>query len=424
MGPSLPFSDRLTSTRSPSVSLFGRTSFSTHDSNNNNNVTAVKPHTDNTISTAQYITAFSELSKLRLSALVVSTTSAGFLAAGGPISYSTLVACCIGTSLCSSSASTFNQVLEVERDTKMKRTRNRPLPKNVYTPLQATVLGATTGVSGGMLLLYGTDCVTATLGVANIGLYAGLYTYMKPRYELNTWVGAVVGAIPPIMGWTAAGGSVTDIEALLLGSTLFLWQFPHFFALSWMHRIDYGRGGFQMVPVNDLETGDRTAKLITRYTWYLSSIPFLSTMADVTSSMFAVEGVALNAYALHVAYKFDQDRTNANARKVFLTSLWYLPCLMTLFILHSKTWKEEDTQEYGDDTLRSLLKQKINFITQTGKELCVHEAVTGAASSNQENNADRCPIVLGKTKANSATVTGATSIVASVTAVSSTEKND
>ena len=192
----------------------------------------------------------------------------------------------------------------------MKRTRNRPLVRGIVTPQTATALAATTGISGGSILALGTDPVTAALGVGNIALYAGLYTYLKPRSEINTWVGAVVGAVPPVMGWTAAtGGSLFDLEAALLGSTLFLWQFPHFFALSWMHRTDYARGGFQMVPVNDIDTnGDRTAALINRYTWYMSTIPIASSVLGATSSMFAVEGIVLNAYALYVAKRFQRPQ--------------------------------------------------------------------------------------------------------------------
>ncbi|EED91714.1 predicted protein, partial [Thalassiosira pseudonana CCMP1335] len=279
-----------------------------------------------------------ELSKARLSALVVSTTAFGFLSAGPTTalavsSLPTFLAASVGTALCASSAATFNQVLEVERDGRMKRTGNRPLVKGVVGESAAVTLGCVTGATGGLMLGLGTDPMTTVLGLGNIGLYAGLYTYLKPRSEWNTWVGAVVGAIPPVMGWTAAGGSPLDAEAILLGSTLFLWQFPHFFALNWMYRTDYKRGGFAMVAVND-PSGDRTASLIKRYGVYLASLPFLSTAMEVTSPMFAVEGIILNAYALHVANNFDKERSNANARKVFLTSLWYLPCVMMLFLLH------------------------------------------------------------------------------------------
>ena len=377
-----------------------------------------------------YISAFAELSKLKLSALVVSTTSAGFLAAGGPISYPTLAACTLGTALCSSSASTFNQIFEISRDFKMKRTRYRPLPQNIFTTTQAAILGLSTGLSGGTLLFYGipdNGTITACLGVGNIALYSGLYTYLKPRSEWNTWVGALVGAIPPVMGWTAAGGSIFDSEALLLGGTLFLWQFPHFFALNWMHRIDYARGGFQMVAVNDTN-GDRTSNLIVQYTYLLSLMPFLSTLFDVTSSMFAIEGLLFNGYAIHVAHKFHKDRTNQNARKVFFTSLWYLPSFMTLFILHSKTWRDEERIVQNGD-LRVLLKEKIKFIRDKGKDLCLHENIThrdngkqGLTKDQNDQSKLNCPVVYGKEKANFAKKSTDT-VVTTVTTLDKTKKS-
>ena len=119
---------------------------------------------------------------------------------------------------------------------------------------------------------------------------------------------------------------------------------PHFFALSWMYREDYKRGGFAMVPVND-PSGSRTADLIIRYTLCLSALPVLSSLAGTTSWMFTVEGLALNGAFLYYGQKFNKKRTNGNARKVFLTSLWYLPCLLGLFILHSKNWSEKSRPE-------------------------------------------------------------------------------
>jgi len=334
-------------------------------------------------SNINYWNAISQLSKSRLSALVVCTTSAGFFAFGAPISYTALCAASIGTAFCASSASTWNQIFEVERDAKMKRTRNRPLPAGVISTRDAKILGTATAVMGGSLLLAGTDIVTASLGVGNIVLYSGLYTYLKPRSEMNTWVGALVGAIPPVMGWTAAGGSIFDLEALLLGGTLFLWQFPHFFALSWMHRVDYARGGFEMVPVND-PNGDRTSALVTRYSLYLSTLPVIASVAGVTSAMFAIEGLLLNGYALHLARRFAKDRSNANARKVFLMSLWYLPCWMMLFILHSKTWKNENDDKLADENeLSKMASRVITSIRQNGTEACLHTHIA-AISKDKE----------------------------------------
>jgi heme o synthase len=318
------------------------------------------------------LSSYSVLAKAKLSALVVSTTAAGYVAAGGcgdAILSSTFASCIVGTALCSGSAAAWNQILEVDRDKLMKRTANRPLVTGALTLPAAQTAAVGWGIAGTGILAVGTDPLTTALGVGNIALYAGLYTYLKPRSVTNTWVGAVVGAIPPVMGWTAAtaGASLHNIEtAILLGSTLYLWQLPHFFALSFMHRADYARGGFQMIPC--LETdGTRTAQIVVRYTWYLSTIPLLATVMNVTSSMFALEGILLNAYALTVAHRFQRDRTNANARKVFLTSLWYLPSLLGLFLLHSKFW---DQLEEQDDVVYRLLRDSIHRIRNKGRESC------------------------------------------------------
>jgi protoheme IX farnesyltransferase len=160
---------------------------------------------------------------------------------------------------------------------------------------------------------------------------------------------------------------------------------PHFFALSYMHRVDYKRGGFQMIPVQD-DNGTQTASIIVRYAWYLTSIPLIATATGVTSSMFALEGVALNAYALTVAHRFQRDRTNANARKIFLTSLWYLPCLLMLFLLHSKVWDEEK-----QDVLARFLSEQIHLIRQLGRDWCLHEAAVTKVASGQAI----CPVTVG-----------------------------
>jgi protoheme IX farnesyltransferase len=347
--------------------------------------------TTNTPKKVTKTAAYLDLAKARLSALVVATTAAGFVAAGGPLSeQATLAGCCIvGTALCSSSAAAWNQILERDRDAKMKRTQLRPLVQGDLTLNEAYVAATLWGIGGTSLLAFGTDPVTTALGLANIGLYAGLYTYMKPRSIYNTWVGAVVGAIPPVMGWTAAtGGAMLDLDAMILGSTLYLWQMPHFFALSYMHRVDYKRGGFMMLPVLESD-GEKTSEVILRYAAYLSTVPIVSTLAGVTSSMFALEGIALNSYALYVAYKFRQERTNANARTVFLTSLWYLPSWLVLFLLHSKVW---DDEEKDRDVLRDALSGMIHSIRDQGRQICIHEQAV--AKNPVPLGEEACPVAL------------------------------
>jgi hypothetical protein len=161
-----------------------------------------------------------------------------------------------------------------------------------------------------------------------------------------------------------------------------------------------------MIATNDTEKGCITANLITKYTYYLSVMPIISTLSGVTSSMFAIEGLFLNGYAIHVARKFERERSNSSARKILLTSLWYLPCWMILFLIHSKKWREGiDGEESIDDELIKILKRKVDDIRQTGRDLCLHEIY--AFGKDQEghlhpsNSSDdvldkKCPVVLGK----------------------------
>jgi protoheme IX farnesyltransferase len=189
-----------------------------------------------------------------------------------------------------------------------------------------------------------TNPVVAALGLGNIFLYAVPYTLSKPVSEVNTWIGALVGAIPPVMGWAASsGGAIFTAEPMALASILFLWQFPHFFALSWLYREDYKKGGFMMVPCND-ETGERTAKLISSYSNYLAVLPPLTSMAGLTSYMFAFEGTVLNIYLIYLARKFQNDKSNGNARRIFLYSLPYLPLLLAGYVFHSRTWNKNEIE--------------------------------------------------------------------------------
>ena len=336
--------------------------------------------------------AYLELAKARLSALVVTTTMAGFVAAGGPLYDQASLAASVvaGTALCSMSAAALNQIFEVDRDALMKRTQNRPLVTGSLTMSEAKLAAVLWGATGTTLLAAGTDPVTTVLGLGNIGLYAGLYTYMKPRSIYNTFVGAVVGAIPPIMGYTAAtSGSLFDIDAIILGSTLYLWQLPHFFALSYMYRLDYQRGGFNMLSGHERD-GERTSSVIMKYSVYLSTVPFVSTFTGVTSSMFALEGIVLNSYALWVANRFRMERTNTNARKVFLTSLWYLPCWLMLFLLHSKVWDED----HDRDVLRDAVSNLIHSVRSEGRKICLHEQI--AVKSIDTESQSACPVVITK----------------------------
>lgn len=322
---------------------------------------------------------FAELSKFRLSSLVVFTSGAGFLAAGAPVDICTMAATCVGTALCAASAGTFNQIFEIEQDKQMKRTLTRPLPSGNVTKTEAAAWGGLTGAAGTGLLLAASNPTVAMLGLGNILLYAGPYTYSKMRTEMNTWIGSVVGAIPPIMGWCAAGGSLMAAEPWALASILFLWQFPHFFALSWLYREDYARGGFQMVACNDA-IGARSADYIQEYSYYLAAVPILTSVTGLTSYMFAVEGTIANIYLLSLAHKFKQDHSNANARRIFLCSLWYLPLLLVGYVFHSRAWNTKKITEEaaeGDQISEAVVQAK-----ETLKGMCVHEMILSNDNSS------------------------------------------
>jgi protoheme IX farnesyltransferase len=291
---------------------------------------------------------YMEISKARLSALVVGTTSAGFLFAGGPVHWSALAAVTVGTTLAAASANTFNQTIERDYDALMRRTRQRPLPTGRISVAHAAGFGVATGVASTAMLAATTNPLTAGLSAANILLYAGIYTPMKRRHNINTWIGAVVGAIPPVMGWTAAGGDLLCAEAALLSSTLFLWQFPHFFSLAWLAREDYARGKYCMVPVSDT-TGAATASLVLRYSAYAAPVPFAAWGAGLTTAMFPLESMAVNGYLLYLSSQFYRDPGNQNARKVFKCSLWYLPVMMTAMIVHKKEWTRPGLENTEDE---------------------------------------------------------------------------
>lgn len=183
-----------------------------------------------------------------------------------------------------------------------------------------------------------------------------------------------------------------------------------------------------MVATNDSEKGCATAALITKYTYFLSAMPILSTLTGVTSSMFAIEGLFLNGYAIYVAKKFEEDRSNGSARKVFLTSLWYLPCWMILFLLHSKKWREGVDGDISiDEELMDTLKRKLDDVRQTGRELCPHEIFVfgmdkeGHLNANAQDSVqgadNKCPVILGK-----ATLKTASSIGSSKTVSTNDEK--
>lgn len=283
---------------------------------------------------------YMELSKVRLTGLVVVTAMAGYAMAPGAFSGATLALVAGGTLLTSAAANTINQWLEVPYDSQMARTAARPLVRGHVSPLHAVTL-ASVCVSSGVGLLYLASPLAAALGAANFLLYTAVYTPLKRVTIANTWVGAVVGGIPPLMGWAAATGSLAP-GAWLLAGLLYAWQFPHFNALSWNLRKDYARAGYRIMAVSH---PDLTRRVALRYSLMLAALPFVTSACDVTSWMYAVDSLPVNAYLVYLSWRFYRDRDSGTARRLTRFSYLQLTAGLILMLLAKQHYHTEPQQQ-------------------------------------------------------------------------------
>lgn len=281
---------------------------------------------------AGLLSNYCQLTKARLSALVVLTSGAGFaLGSGDTIHWTTMLWTMLGTALAAGSANIFNELWEIERDRRMPRTQSRPLPTGRIGPFHAMILGVTLGSAGLIILDIMASTPAATLALVSLVLYVAVYTPLKPRSTLNTLVGAVCGALPPMIGWVAAAGTF-DPGAWILFGILYVWQLPHFFALAWLYREDYQRGGFVMLPAVDPH-GELTGRVIVLTSAILIPLALALTLQRAAGLVYAGGALALGLLMLGLAAQFHKQRTNVAARKVFLASILYLPLLLALMVL-------------------------------------------------------------------------------------------
>ncbi|XP_051148088.1 protoheme IX farnesyltransferase, mitochondrial [Andrographis paniculata] len=274
-----------------------------------------------------------ELSKARLSMLVVATSGTGYiLGSGSSIDYLGLCCTCAGTMMVAAAANSLNQVFEVKNDAKMNRTRRRPLPAGRITIPHAVGWAASMGVGGTVLLASKANMMAASLAASNLVLYAFVYTPLKQIHPVNTWVGAIVGAIPPLLGWAAAAGEVS-LNGMILPAALYFWQIPHFMALAYLCRKDYADGGFKMFSLTDT-TGRRTALVALRNCLYLLPLGYLAYDWGITSGWFCAESTLLALAITLTAGSFYRNRTTEHARRMFHASLLYLPVFMGGLLLH------------------------------------------------------------------------------------------
>ena len=278
---------------------------------------------------------YQDLSKFKLSVFVVSTAATGYaLGSGERVDWREMGVVSLGTFLCSASANTFNQVFEKTNDGKMARTMRRPLPAGRCSRAHALAFGVVSGIAGYVLLRTQCNALTANLGVANIAAYALCYTPMKQAHWINTWVGALVGAVPPLMGWAAARDAV-EPAGLILAAALYFWQMPHFMALAFMARDDYVRGGYRMMshPLFD-RSGRRVAAVALRNAAAMLPLGLAAVACGLVTPPFAYEaGILAMPMALSSAVFYRRPNV-ANARRVFYGSLLYLPAFQVLAAAH------------------------------------------------------------------------------------------
>lgn len=277
--------------------------------------------------------AYATLAKLRVATLVLATVAAGFvLGARGSSHPSTLLLTLLGTGMVASGASAWNQYLERRRDLLMRRTASRPLPSGRLAPREAALFGTGIAIAGVAILVAATNLTTAGLALLTFVLYVGVYTPLKPVTTLNTAIGAIPGALPPVIGWAAATGRL-GIEAWALFLIVFLWQFPHFLAIAWIYREDYTRGGHKMLPVVDPD-GVMTGRQAASYALALVPAGLLPATIGLAGPVYFAGALALGIFYLTYSVRFWAGVTDQSARRLMWASFVYLPAILLLLLLN------------------------------------------------------------------------------------------
>ena len=279
------------------------------------------------------LAAYLELTKPRITFLVSLTAAAGFcLGSIGTIEYGGLINLVIGISLLCSGISALNQYIERDLDRLMRRTESRPLPSGKLQASRALVFGSSLSAAAILYLALFFGWFTAMLGVLTLISYLFVYTPLKTRTTLSTFLGAFPGAMPPFIGWVAARGQVT-VEAWILFGIIFLWQFPHFLAIAWMYRDDYARAGIKMLPVVEPE-GRVTAQQIVSYTLLLLPVSLMPAMVNLAGSIYFVGAIVLGLGFLYFSVRAAIAKSPWQARRLLLASVLYLPALFGLMVLN------------------------------------------------------------------------------------------
>lgn len=271
------------------------------------------------------------LAKPRLNVLVVASALAGYAMAGGDSARIGLVlATVVGTALVAGGASAFNQLIERDTDGLMKRTRLRPLPDHRILPVEAAVVATALSLAGLLILALGANLLAAGVAFTTLVTYAAVYTPLKPQTSFATVIGAIPGALPPVIGWAAAQDAVPQGAWVLFG-IVFLWQLPHFLAIAWIYREDYARAGFPMLPVVEPD-GRSTGRQSAVYAAALLPLSLAPTLMGMAGRVYFAGALVLTLAFAGLAIRFALTRSMLDARRLFFASIIYLPLLWILMI--------------------------------------------------------------------------------------------
>jgi protoheme IX farnesyltransferase len=276
--------------------------------------------------------AYVALTKPDVTFLVALTTVAGFyLGSRGPLDWALMLHTLGGTLLVASGTAALNQYVEREMDALMRRTAARPLPSGTLQPREVLIFGVTSILLGTLWLLLAVNWLAALVAVMTSVLYLGLYTPLKTRTTLSTAVGAIPGALPPLIGWAAAHGSLS-LGGWVLFGILFFWQFPHFMAIAWMYREDYARAGIQMLPVVD-KKGDATFRQIITTSAILVWVSALPSVLGMAGNGYFFGALLLGMILLQVGLWANRSRTNVRAKWLMHATVAHIPILLVWLVL-------------------------------------------------------------------------------------------
>lgn len=284
------------------------------------------------------------LTKPRVTWLILMSTGVGYFfglkpgpgQTAGPINWMLLMHTLVGTGLIASGTAALNQWYERDADLLMRRTAGRPIPAGKMTANRALWFGIILAVLGFVELAVGVNLLSALLGAFTLGSYLFVYTPLKQRSHLSTVIGALPGAMPPLMGYAASHGSLTP-EAWTLFAILFIWQFPHFLAIAWMYREDYARAGIRMLPVVEPD-GMSTGRQIILYASTLIPVSLFPVLLGMSGKIYLLGALILGGWFLYTGVRVAFDLTNVRARRVLLASVIYLPVIYGLMIFDKPSW--------------------------------------------------------------------------------------